>query len=180
VRGVDQAETLFLTAQATTAAIERGAIRGTAVSDALQDARGRVVVLLDSCHSGYFSRELLVPNDALASALHKDERILVFSAAKGSQLSFEPRFARGLDLSEPLPMSGLLDSGNGLFTAALLATLDDPRADLDGDGELGSAEWIDGVTELVNRASGRQQTPWVTRREIHGDFLIGFPANRKK
>lgn len=38
----------------------------------LARARGRVVVLLDACHSGHISQQLVVPNDRLALALARE------------------------------------------------------------------------------------------------------------
>ena len=67
-------------------------LRWSDVASALRKAKGRVVVLLDACHSGHVTRELVVPNDALATDLVRTGQagVLVFAAAKGRQVSFEP------------------------------------------------------------------------------------------
>src|SRR6185436_17921066 len=107
-----------------------------------------VLVLLDACHSGDVTRDLVVPNEALAEALTREGRAgaLVFAAAKGRQESIE-RSAAGLaalrgvrlatDAATRLPTIGTEASvGHGVFTAALLAALHDPSTDADNDGVL--------------------------------------------
>lgn len=176
----EDGEMMFLTSEAT---IKRPVgIRWNDVAAAITRARGRVVVLLDACHAGHFSRDLVVPSDDLASAFGDRGRggALVFSAAKGRQVSYEPNTSRGLTrVDVPAKRFAVKGSPHGLFTAALLAALDDANADLDRNGELELSEWIATVTEQVAHASSGLQTPWVSRRELHGDLAIG-PAGRRQ
>jgi WD40 repeat protein len=129
------------------------------ISTRLAAARGHVLVLLDACHSGHMSQELVVPNGALASRLSAQGRagVLVFAAAKGRQESLE-------------------DGQHGFFTRALLETLHDPRADRDHDGLVEVSELLDAVTVRVNGFTHGRQTPWVARREAFGDFVVGRVA----
>lgn len=63
---------------------------------ALGGSKGRVLVLLDACHSGHFTRERVVPNEALVTRLSiaGHSGIVVFAAAKGRQSSFDYALAR--------------------------------------------------------------------------------------
>lgn len=162
---------------------KRDVIGWSDLGDALSRARGRVLVLLDACHSGHVRQEDLVPNDALASALVKDGRAgaLVFAAAKGRQLSLEPMAARGLelDVSEAARAAVGPDETHGFFTGALLASLRDPATDRDGDGTIQISELIAEVTRRVTLASNGQQTPWVARRDQFGDFAITKAAPKR-
>lgn len=139
----------------------------------LARARGRVLVLLDACHSGHVSQETLVPNTELAASLVRDQRAgaLVLAAAKGRQLSFEPSGARGLALAPATrPLVVPRGEGHGFFTGALLASLGAPDTDKNHDGTVQLSELVDDVVTRVTKATGGAQTPWVARRELFGDF----------
>ncbi|HUS64114.1 MAG TPA: caspase family protein [Kofleriaceae bacterium] len=172
------------------ASIDRDAVSWGDISAALARARGRVMVLLDACHAGHISRELVAPNDALATRLVRDGRAgaIVFAAAKGRQESFEPRSARGLfhvaagagAAAAAVPATQLRAAAppeaaqplHGFFTRALLESLDDPATDRDGDGAIEASEWIEEVTRRVSEQTGDRQTPWVARRDLFGDFRL--------
>ena len=62
--------------------------------------------------------------------------------------------------------------GHGLFTSALLEALAGEVPDRDGSGGVELSELVDYVRERVRQASNGQQTPWVARRELFGDFAI--------
>jgi WD40 repeat protein len=178
---------VFLTSRAAKnlASVRENSVGWRAVSDALASARGRVVVVLDACHSGHLTQELVVPNGLLASALVSSGRAgaFVFAAAKGRQTSFEPAGTRGLVLDpgpRPLVVPQPADGGahHGFFTGALLASLASPETDADGDGAVQMSELVDAVTDRVALATKGQQVPWVARREIVGDFAIAAAAKR--
>lgn len=188
---IDETKMLFLTSHASftrAAAIEHG-IGWDRIEKALQGARGRVLMMLDACHAGHVTTEVIAPNEALARELAAGERagVLVFSAARGSQFSFEvpPADAsggssRGLELAwegKPPPKQEELKGGHGLFTAALLEALDGEAPDRDRSGAIEVNELVDYVTERVHAASNGMQTPWVARREMFGEFMIA-PAAR--
>ena len=151
---------------------------------ALGRARGRVLLLLDACHSGHVSTEIIAPNEALAKELAAEGRsgVLVFAAARGAQLSYEVPTgtegltgARGLSLAwegKSAAMPGAPAAGHGLFTSAVLEALSGEAPDQDRSGAIEVGELIDYVTERVRSASNGKQTPWVARREMFGDFVI--------
>lgn len=167
---------VFLTsASASTAASARAnGIGWREVGAAIARAKGRVLVLLDACHSGHLTQELVVPNDALASSLAHQERAgaVVFAAAKGRQVSFEPGNARGFVVVSEADVARAPDGPHGYFTGAVLSALDDPRVDKNGDGLVQLSEMIEAVTARVSDATANRQTPWVARRELFGDFAL--------
>jgi hypothetical protein len=179
----DSAEMIFLTpsVSADEASIEREGIRWTDVATGLAAARGRALVLLDACHSGHITRSSVVQNSDLADLLARQQRAgaIVFAAAKGNQVSFEPDNARTFRLkAAPLTRKGA--PGHGYFTAALLAALRAPATDLDADGAVQVSELIEEVTRQVARATDQRQTPWVARRELFGDFTLAAPPPRHR
>ncbi len=105
--------------------------------------------------------------------------MVVFAASKGRQLSYEGSGARALKLVRPdaaLQRKLSAVGGHGLFTAALLASLESSDADRNNDGALELSELVDDVTLRVARATDGKQTPWVARRELFGDFRVSAPA----
>jgi hypothetical protein len=147
------------------------------IAGALALAQGRVLLLLDACHSGHISQELAVPNAGLADRLVESNRAgaIVFAASKGRQVSFEPRTARALVLDAAKPGASPATPAmgdHGFFTGAVLAALDSKVTDENGDGEIQVSELIEDVTRRVEQASRGQQTPWVARRDLFGDFSL--------
>ncbi|MFO0757108.1 MAG: caspase family protein [Byssovorax sp.] len=152
------------------------------IAEGIAGARGRVLVLLDACHSGHLSQELLVPNAAMASDLSRQGRAgaVVFAAAKGRQLSLEPATSRSLDLSDEQKALVIpkVPEVHGFFTGALLGALGDAATDRDASGSIELSELMDEVTRRVTRATGGAQTPWVARAEMFGDFALVERARR--
>lgn len=180
-----QKEMVFATAQVKLDAAGTGVDEESAVADSvgwaeiaegIAGARGRVLVMLDACHSGHLSQELVVPNAAMAADLSRSGRAgaVVFAAAKGRQQSLEPANSRGLELSveQRALVTPPAPEPHGFFTGALLTALRDPATDRDGSGSIELSEIVDEVTRRVSRASGGAQTPWVARRDMFGDFAL--------
>jgi WD40 repeat protein len=178
VKAASESEMVFLTPEVSPTVRELSAhgLGWSRIGDLLGRAKGRVLLLLDACHSGDVSRAPVVPNNALAQELVREGRagVIVFAAAKGRQVSFEPNGARGLVLdAEVKPLVLPPDAEpHGFFTGALLGSLRDPATDANGDGDIEVAEMIDEVSRRVSRATGSLQTPWVARRELFGDFRL--------
>ncbi|HRI68810.1 MAG TPA: caspase family protein [Polyangium sp.] len=183
---------VFMTNQAsfTRASAEANGIGWDRIHNELSAVRGRVLMMLDACHSGYLTTEIVAPNEELARQLTASNRagVFVFSAARGSQFSYEVPPAgsgsasRGLELAwtdgqKPPPMSRELPGGHGLFTSALLEALTGDAPDQDRSGATEVGELVDYVTERVRAASNGKQTPWVARREMFGEFFV-VPAKK--
>ena len=131
-------------------------------------------MLLDACHSGHVTRDVVVPNNDLASSLVRGQRagVLVFAAAKGRQLSYEPNGSRGVVLTKDTKPLVQTSEAHGLFTGALLQALASQDTDRDGDGVIEASELVDAVSARVAIASNGMQTPWIARRELFGDFHL--------
>jgi hypothetical protein len=181
VKPAPDAPMVFLTSKATATreGIASAGVGWSAIGARLAAARGRVLVILDACHSGDVSRERIVQNGAMADALVRDQRAgaFVFAAAKGRQVSYEPSGIRALQLETKLKARVTTPSAHGYFTAALLASLAAPDTDRNGNGFIELSELVDEVTERVADATRGAQTPWVARRELVGDVVL-VPAPR--
>jgi uncharacterized caspase-like protein len=184
VKPAENADMVFVTGAAgrDTESLLKASIGWRAIRDHLSRARGRVLVLLDACHSGHVTQELLVPNDDLVSSLLAEHRagITVLSASKGRQVSYEPEGARGLALTaDTAPLVTLPASPHGYFTGSIIAALGDRASDHDRDGEIELGELIDEVSRRVAAATQGRQTPWVARRETIGDFAVARAPRRE-
>jgi hypothetical protein len=162
----------------TAESLRESAIGWRDINARLASAKGRVLVLLDACHSGSLTQDVIAPNDALANALATEGRAgaVVFAAAKGRQASLEPGNTRGLVLDATkvalVTPTGAPQERHGFFTGALLRSLRDRATDTDGDGAIQLGELIDAVTTRVTLVSGGAQTPWVAHRDLFGDFKV--------
>lgn len=135
------------------------ALPWSAIADKLQSAKARVVVLLDSCQSGFTGRQGLTTNEEAAAALLSGARapILVLAASKGRQEAEEHE-----------------KWGGGLFTYALVEVLKSKRRDYDlnGNGVIEVSELYKGLRAIVARESNQEQTPWLARQDLVGDFAL--------
>ncbi len=186
-----EGEMVFMTHQAkfTRESAQAHGLGWDKIHTSLSQVRGRVLMMLDACHSGHLTTEIVAPNEELARQLAAGDRagIFVFSAARGSQFSYEvpPTGAtgssRGLELAwgdqKPPPTNRELAGGHGLFTSALLEALTGSAPDRDRSGATEVGELVDYVTERVRSASNGLQTPWVARREMFGEFFV-VPAKK--
>ena len=85
--------------------------------------------------------------------------MIVFAASKGRQLSFEAADSK---------LSG------GYFTQALADIIAGNRAayDLDGNGAIEVSELYRGLKTYVIDNSNGDQTPWLARQDVVGDFAL--------
>jgi uncharacterized caspase-like protein len=186
-----EGEMVFMTHQAkfTRESAQAHGLGWKKIQTSLSQVRGRVLMMLDACHSGHLTTEIVAPNEDLARQLAAGDRagVFVFSAARGSQFSYEvppvgqTGTSRGLELAwgdqKPPPMNRELAGGHGLFTSALLEALTGDAPDRDRSGATEVGELVDYVTERVRSASNGKQTPWVARREMFGEFFV-VPAKK--
>jgi hypothetical protein len=143
----------FLTSAGRFEEPEKAGVSWTLLGQYLARIKGRVILLLDACHSGSIVTETIVPNDELAQQFFSGEYggIMVFSASKGRQYSLE---------------SPDIEGGFGIFTYALTQSLG-PRAretDTNSDGFVEFMELVDYVSQYVHRETKGEQTPWLSRR----------------
>jgi len=151
----------FLTSDGTLEDPSRGGLSWALIGEYLSKIKGRVILLLDACHSGSIVTETVVPNDELAQELFTGGRggVMVFSASKGRQYSLE---------------SPDIGGGFGIFTYALIQSLG-PRAkdvDTSRNGYVEFMELVDYVRAYVDRVTRGEQTPWLSRKELFGDLPV--------
>jgi len=160
VRGKD-GTFYFLTSTGDFQEPQNGGVNWTLLGEYLSRIKGRVILLLDACHSGSIVTETVVPNDELAQQLFGGGHggVMVFSASKGRQLSLE---------------SPDIGGGFGVFTYNLIQSLG-PEArlvDINGNGFVEFMEMVDFVSQRVHQMTNGEQTPWLSRKELFGDLPI--------
>jgi WD40 repeat protein len=151
----------FLTSDGNFHEPQKGGISWTLLGEYLARIKGRVILLLDACHSGSIVTETVVPNDELAQQFFEGGRggVMVFSASKGRQYSLE---------------SPDIGGGFGIFTYGLVQSLG-PKAkvvDTNGNGFVEFIELVDSVSTYVNKETKGEQTPWLSRKELFGDLPV--------
>ncbi len=119
----------------------------------------RITILLDACHAGAAGSGAFATNDGAVGALidKGQANVTVIAAAKGRQFSGESS-----------------DVGGGYFTAAVSEVLLEKRAEFDknGNGALEAVEFYRGVKSLVVRQRGLEQTPWMVRNQVVGEYAL--------
>jgi uncharacterized caspase-like protein len=151
----------FLTSDGSLSEPQKAGVSWTLLGKYLERIKGRVILLLDACHSGSIVTETVVPNDELAQQLFGGGHggVMVFSASKGRQFSLE---------------SPDIGGGFGVFTYNLIQTLG-PEAklvDINGNGFVEFMEMVDYVSQKVHQLTNGEQTPWLSRKELFGDLPV--------
>lgn len=147
------------TTQTDPAKVTATALAWDDLAAVLKNARARVVVFLDACHSGAAGTGLFATNDIAAQGLLDQipSGLLVFSASKGRQLSEE-----------------MAQLGGGVFSNAVADVIARERGayDLDGNGAIEASELYAGVKRRVSELTDGRQVPWLARNELVGDFAL--------
>jgi len=151
----------FLTPEGSLEEPEKGGLNWKVLGKSLANIKGRVILLLDACHSGNITTETVVPNDELAQKLRSEGRsgIMVFSASKGRQSALE---------------SPDLGGGFGAFAYSVTQALGPKakEADFNSNGFVEFMELVEYVSKSVDKETEGEQTPWLSRKELFGDFSI--------
>ena len=123
----------------------RAAAQGVLRGELLELARyGRVLVLLDACHSGATTMDgtaIAVDTDALRTGLAA-ANVTVLTSSKGSETSEERESWQ-----------------HGAFTKALLDAFDDPAADINRNGLISTNGLSAYIVNHVPSLTGGAQTP---------------------
>lgn len=139
--------------------LEQTALPWRDVAAELSRARGRVLVLLDACHSGLARGNSLATNDDLAGELlsASGAPMIVLAASKGRQVALEDG-----------------RNGGGIFTSALVDALTTERAvtDADANGAIDLGELYSKVKSKVLIGTGGKQSPWLARNLLLGDMTL--------
>ena len=144
--------------------VEGTGLAWSKLADALGRSPVRTILFLDACHSGLADSQGIATNDEAVGDLltgHKSP-LLVFAASKGRQFSFE-------DKKDQPPRWG-----GGVFTHALVQALDRDWKAFDGNNNdaLEVSELYRAVKSIVVKETGGNQTPWLVRKDLLGDFSI--------
>jgi len=156
----------FLTSEGHLQNPAKGSVSWASLGRYLDNIKGRTILMLDACHSGSIITETVVPNDELARDFFSGRRggVMVFSASKGRQYSFEsPDFG----------------GGAGIFTYALTQGLGPQStiADRDKNGFVELMELVNYVSSYVDLKTQGLQTPWLSRKELFGDLPVATVIN---
>ena len=124
------------------------------LASVLGKSQARVVVVLDACHAGLSGAEGLATNDDAVSGLLSGSHapVLVLAASKGRELSFEGETWQG-----------------GVFTYALSKILSEGHSP---SGAIDVSDLYRKLREIVARETNGQQTPWLARQDLIGDFSL--------
>lgn len=132
----------------------------------LKKSKGRIVVILDACHSGQSGAEESA-NDQVPDAFSEIKvPMVILAAAKGRQFAYEdtPNKAEKW--------------GGGAFTFALKNLLSSGRAvaDTNHNGALEISEIYSALKTAVTKDTANNsrgvQTPWLEQRNVVGDFAL--------
>ncbi len=165
-RADDRDKFYFLTAGGSLQAPSEGGVSWETLTQSLEKIQGRVILFLDACHSGSIVNETVAPNNELAEQFFagKSGGVMVFSASKGRQYSFEsPDFGEGA----------------GVFTYAITQGIGEKSSivDINGNGFVEFMELVDYVKNYVDQETDGEQTPWLSRKELFGDLPIAVVSN---
>jgi uncharacterized caspase-like protein len=118
-----------------------------------------VTVLLDACHSGSAGTGLLASNDEAVASIRATipTGLTVLAASKGRELSAE-----------------IPSLGGGVFNHVLAKgiTVDRAAADRNANGRIEVSELYRYVKDNVSALRKGEQTPWLSRNQMVGDFAL--------
>lgn len=154
--------------------LERTAISWSNLAESFRNFKGRVVVLLDACHSGMAGTQFFASNDDIAAQAlaAMPSNVVLFAASKGREFSYESPSV-----------------GGGLFSLAVADVIAGQRSehDLDKNGMIEISELLRGVKHKVivdgrvvreavatreNWTEAGTQTPWIARNLMVGDYSL--------
>ena len=142
-----------------TGALKETALAWRDVAALLAKAKGKVVILLDACHTGLAGSSAFATNDDVAGALltTAGAPMVVLAASKGRQVALESA-ARG----------------GGVFTSAIVEALGKGHAtaDADANGVIDLGEFYTAVKTRVLRDTEGRQSPWLARNLLVGDMAL--------
>ncbi len=138
------------------------ALPWTKIGEIFAKSRARILVLLDTCHSGTAGDTALASNDAAVKAMRAAGApgIMILAAAKGRQLAQEKNLAGG--------------QARGVFAHAVELALGAERqnADLDKNGVIEASELYRFVKFKVWQETQGLQTPWMATSAIEGEVAL--------
>jgi hypothetical protein len=150
--GTNDPDGMYYYLPADAHADKQSLISGAALQDALRGIRGRIVLLLDTCHSGnVLGRSSLT---RLINELTNENRIVVFAASAGDQTARESSAWQ-----------------NGAFTKALIEGLRGV-ADYAEDGQISMSELETWAGVRVGQLTSGAQTPTLAKPNAAPDYVL--------
>jgi uncharacterized caspase-like protein len=120
------------------------------IAAAVDEAKARVIVFIDACHSGAAGA---ANDEAISRFLGRKAPITLIAASKGRQFSLEH------------------EAAGGFFTKALVNAIGAERqaTDVNGNGAIELAELYGAIKQQVVRETEYRQTPWIARNNMVGE-----------
>jgi WD40 repeat protein len=156
-----QGQYYLLPADGDPARLEHTGVSWKTFSDNLGNVPSRVLLLLDTCHSGQLGRDLSVQpqqvdnTEAIRELASNEYGIVILAASTGREFSLE----------HP-------DWGHGAFTKALIEGLEQGKADYSGDGVIDLREMDLYVAERVEVLTQGEQHPTTQKPSTISRFPI--------
>jgi uncharacterized caspase-like protein len=148
----------FLPADASLAEDELAAtsIDGLVIRNTLRTMQGKVLLFMDACNAGgaIDGNQALADMTGFANEFAQSNGVVMYASSTGRQFSYENA-----------------QWGNGAFTKALIATLDDPAA-FGKDSRLSIFELAEELGSRVDQLTGGLQTPVMTKSAAIPNFYL--------
>ncbi len=132
------------------------ALAWPSIGNELKRTKARVLVFLDTCHSGTID-QLATNDEAISELVSREHSLAVVAASKGRQFSLEGAAF-----------------GGGAFTTALTEIMSDRdgRFDVNGNGVLELSEIYAPLKRLVVQKTSGKQTPWIAQNVMVGEVPV--------
>jgi len=152
----DKGNYYFLAHEANIERLRRTAVRWTEIQDTIVNLPSKVILLVDTCHSGNIAGVRRDITSAVKSIINGGTGRIIMTATTGSGYSYE----------QP-------DWGHGAFTKALIEGIDNAQADYNHDQAISIKEIDLYVTERVKTLTHGKQKPTTIVPQSIPDFMVG-------
>lgn len=149
----------FMSHNGDTEKLRRTAVKWIEIEDTIKELPSKVVLLVDTCHSGNIqgSEKRRDITSAIKSIVHADIGSVIMTATTGKGYSYEKS-----------------EWGHGAFTKALLEAIKEGKADYNKDGEISIKEIDLYITNRVKELTKGKQKPTTLISDSIPDFTIGM------
>jgi uncharacterized caspase-like protein len=149
----------FMSHNSDTEKLRRTAVKWIEIEDTIKELPSKVVLLVDTCHSGNIrgSEKRRDITSAIKSIVHSGVGSVIMTATTGRGYSYEKS-----------------EWGHGAFTKALIEGIDEGKADYNKNGEISIKEIDLYITHRVKNLTNGKQKPTTVISESIPDFTIGI------
>ena len=136
--------------------LQARSLNGLIIRDMLRTMQGKVLFFMDACNAGngIGGDQALADMTGFANEFAQSNGVVMYASSTGRQFSYENA-----------------EWGNGAFTKALIATLDDAEA-FGKDGKLSIFELAEELSGRVDALTGGLQTPVMTKSAAIPNFHL--------